>query len=252
MRLQSAEYIKEELTQLSQVYGLVAFTTLNILFATSLHFIRRRFYEFFYIIHVCGFVIAVTFMGLHKPKKFAKAMYAMGSFWIFDRVVRIARATYYNYGNSALVIPLPGLATKVVFKRSINYQPGSHAFISIPEIRSFQSHPFTISSTGAVEFVIRAQQGFTLDLYKFALKHPHQKVRAFIDGPYGAVPDFKNVNNVVLIAGGSGAAFLFPIAIDIVRNASRCRVTEVQCVWVIRDERKNTFKVYCRYSSFKC
>lgn len=86
--------------------------------------------------------------------------------------------------------------------------------------------------------MIRAQKGFTLDLHKYALKHPYKQVKAYIDGPYGAVPDFKRMNKVVLFAGGSGGAFLFPIAVDIVRNASRSAVGHLELVWVIKDERK--------------
>lgn len=101
----------------------------------------------------------------------------------------------------------------------------------------FQSHPFTIASVDNIEFVVKAQEGFTLDLHKLALHTPGVQVRAWFDGPYGAVPDFKNKDAVVLFAGGSGGAFLFPVALDIARNAGRCRVQRVEAVWAVRDER---------------
>ena len=101
----------------------------------------------------------------------------------------------------------------------------------------FQSHPFTIASVDNVEFVVKAQEGFTLNLHKLALHTPGIQVRAWFDGPYGAVPDFKNKDAVVLFAGGSGAAFLFPVALDLARNAGRCRAQRVEAVWAVRDER---------------
>ena len=145
---------------------------------------------------------------------------------------------YNSRGQTATLIPLSGLATKVVLSRPVWSQPGSHAFLSIPKLRGFQSHPFTISSSSGVEFVIKAQKGFTLDHHKHALKHPGAQLKAYIDGPYGAVPDFGRFNRVVLIAGGSGGAFTFPVATDIARNIGRFNVVKVEFVWVIRDERK--------------
>ena len=231
--------------RLEQVYGFVAYAAFSIIIVTSLHYIRRRYYEFFYMIHCAMFVVGVIFLGLHKPKKFAKAMYGVGAFWCFDRLLRWSRTLYYYLGggggsNEVTVIPLPGLATKLVFRSptAMAFTPGSHAFVGIPHIRRFQTHPFTISSASAVEFVVRAQKGFTFDLHTYALKHPYTVLKASLDGPYGAVPDFKQMNRVVLLAGGSGGAFLFPIAVDIARNARRCAVTEVEAVWVIKDRRE--------------
>lgn len=229
------------MTEEEQVYGWVAFAAFNIIYASSLQYIRRRFYETFYLIHVAMFLVSVVFLGLHKPHKFANAAIVIGCIYILERLVRTTRLIYYSYNNSVTLVPLSGLATKVIFEKPIGCVPGSHAFITIPGIRKFQSHPFTISSSDRIEFVIRAQKGFTLDLHKYALKHPYKQVKAYIDGPYGAVPDFKRMNKVVLFAGGSGGAFLFPIAVDIVRNASRSAVTHLELVWVIKDERKLYF-----------
>jgi predicted ferric reductase len=226
----------QKLRQPQQVYGFIAYSAFSFIIASSLHVIRKRFYEFFYMMHLVMFIISVIFLGFHKPHKFAKAMYGVGAFWCFDRVLRTIRGFYYSYNNSVTIIPLPGLATKLVFRRPMNFTPGSHAFVSIPAIRRFESHPFTISSATDVEFVIRAQKGFTFDLHTYAIKNPNSVLKASIDGPYGAVPDFKRMNKVVLFAGGSGGAFLFPIAIDIAKNAERCSVTHVEAIWVIKDE----------------
>jgi predicted ferric reductase len=226
----------EKMQEAEQIYGYIAYAAFSIIIASSLHFVRKRFYEFFYMVHLAMFVLAVVFLGLHKPHKFAQAMYGIGAFWCFDRLLRIIRGFYYSYNNSVTLIPLPGLATKLVFRKRINFTPGSHAFVGIPAIRRFQSHPFTISSSSDVEFVIRAQKGFTFDLHTYAIRNPNSVLKASIDGPYGAVPDFKRTNKVVLFAGGSGGAFLFPIAMDIARNSTRCSVTRVEAIWVIKDE----------------
>lgn len=233
-----------KMTEEEQIFGWIAFAAFNIIYASSLQFIRRRYYEVFYLIHVAMFIVAVVFVGLHKPYKYKYATITIGCIWCLDRLIRTTRLIYYSYNNNATLVPLSGLATKVIFEKPIGCVPGSHAFITIPGIRKMQSHPFTISSSDRIEFVIRAQKGFTLDLHKYALKHPYKQVKAYIDGPYGAVPDFKRMNKVVLFAGGSGGAFLFPIAVDIVRNAHRSAVAHLELVWVIKDERKsNSFSL---------
>lgn len=231
-----------KLAKIQQIYGWVAVSALKIIYITSLQFFRKRFYELFYIVHVTMFVVTVVFLGLHKPHKFAPVMYAVGTFWCIDRLLKITRMMIHSHNNTATLIPLAGLATKVVLSKPIWGQPGSHAFLSIPKIRNFQSHPFTISSSNGVEFVIKAQNGFTLDLHKYALKHPGVKVKAMFDGPYGAVPDFGRFNRVVLFAGGSGGTFTFPIAMDLVRNMGRFCTVAVEFIWVIRDERRCMYR----------
>lgn len=226
------------LVELPQIYGWVAFAAINIIWITGLQWFRRRFYEWFFVIHVTMFMLFIIMLGLHKPLKFKDVMIAAGTIYLFDRVIRTIKTIYYSTNTTATLIPLPGLATKVVLSREIHCQPGSHAFLAIPAIRFAQSHPFTISSASRTEFVIRAQKGFTLDLHKYALQHPNAQVKAIFDGPYGAVPDFRRFNKVVLACGGSGGAFAFPIAIDIVRNAPRTNVTHLDVVWVIKDKRE--------------
>lgn len=234
-----------KLVQIQQIYGWVALGAFKLIYATSLQFLRKRFYEFFYAIHVTMSVVAVVFLGLHKPHKFAPVIYAVGAFWCIDRLIKTTRMVVHSHNNAATLIPLSGLATKVVLSKPIWSQPGSHAFLSIPKIRNFQSHPFTISSSNGVEFVIKAQNGFTLDLHKYALKHPGVKVKALFDGPYGAVPDFGRFNRVVLFAGGSGGTFTFPIAMDLVRNMERFCTVAIDFIWVIQDERE-----YIHHSGF--
>lgn len=229
---------RAKLVDLPQVYGWIAFGAINIIWTSGLQWFRRRFYEAFYIIHIVMLLLWVITLALHKPEKFKEAMIATAAIYIVDRTIRTIRMVYYSYDNTATLIPLPGLATKVVLKRKIHFQPGSHAFLSIPTIRGFQSHPFTISSCNNVEFVIRAQKHFTLDLHKYALQNPNAQVKAIFDGPYGAVPDFRRFNKVVLASGGSGGAFAFPIAIDIIRNVGRTNVTHIEFIWVIKDSRK--------------
>jgi len=228
----------EEFQEIEIIWGFVAFAAFTIIGISSISYIRRLFYEYFYLVHIAMFIVAVAALGEHYPELYEVTLIMAGSFWVFDRLLRIGRAVYHSVGNRATVYPLPDGTTKVVLSKSASFQPGSHGFLSIPQIRGLQSHPFTISSCTNVEFIVRAQRGFTKDLYNHAVANPGASMRCAFDGPYGAVPDYRKFNRVVLCAGGSGGSFTFPIAIDIARNIARTGVVTLEFVWVIRNKSK--------------
>ncbi|KAF3919070.1 hypothetical protein ABW21_db0203726 [Orbilia brochopaga] len=198
--------------------GFVAWLFFSILFFCSFEFIRRRAYEYFYIIHIVCALGAVAALGFHEPKTYGMVLYLVGSMWIFDRLVRFFRGVHYSKGTKATIYPLPGDAIKVVLYKNATFQPASHGFLSIPSLKLFQSHPFTISSADSLEFIIRGQRGFTRKLYDRALKNPGESLPCYFDGPYGNVPDYRRMNRVILFAGGSGGSFSFSIATDIARH----------------------------------
>ena len=105
----------------------------------------------------------------------------------------------------------------------------------------FEAHPFTIASVdttgdgtrrdapttvkeGFAEtepywkelvFFINVHDGFTRKLRDVAEKGGKAKV--FVDGPYGKPPDLTSYDTSLLIAGGSGVAFILPLLLDGVR-----------------------------------
>jgi predicted ferric reductase len=121
--------------------------------------------------------------------------------------------------------------------RKINAAAGSHVFLRIPAVRWFQTHPFTLTSTSPAEFVIKAHDGFTRSLHELALKQTKTKYRAAIEGPYGNVPSVENYDDVVLIAGGSGASFTFALAMDWVKKYANVDSSKsLTFVWAIKDK----------------
>ena len=106
----------------------------------------------------------------------------------------------------------------------------------------FEAHPFTIASidtTGKetqgevasvtngesfieiepywkeLVFFINVHGGFTKKLSDAAQKG--EKVKVFVDGPYGKSPDLTDYDTSVLIAGGSGVSFTLPLFLDGIR-----------------------------------
>lgn len=192
----------------------------------------------FYIFHVVMYMLILIMVGMHRPK-FKSSTIAIVIFtaclWFTDRFLRLAKLCWYFFGNRAYVTVMPDDTMRVTLKRSLQCTPGSHAFLWIPSVSIFQTHPFTLVSNNPVEFLIRAQDGFTRELYNAARKEPGKLLWCSVDGGYGHGPDFSVFNSVVLVAGGSGASFTFSIALDLVEKASRTgRKQVIDFIWTVK------------------
>ncbi|KAM7205211.1 hypothetical protein V8F33_001042 [Rhypophila sp. PSN 637] len=123
-------------------------------------------------------------------------------------------------------------------RRAIIYgwKPTDHVFLTVPTLgrsHALQAHPFTIASaapglltaedsTGEenrpvhawLSLLIRAQDGFTGDLLRYA--ETHSRIHISLDGPYGSSQALMDMlraqDSVILVAGGSGIAVTFPLA----------------------------------------
>ncbi|KAG2346622.1 hypothetical protein BDR05DRAFT_959562 [Suillus weaverae] len=152
-----------------------------------------------------------------------------------------------------------------------HWTPGQTAYLIMPSVSRlpFEAHPFTIASFNStlfdapkerkptsekydeislaegnlgssapfwkeLVFFINVREGFTGRLKDAALKG--DKVKVFVDGPYGPSPNLGSYDTSVLIAGGSGVSYTLPVLLDIierVRNGeSGCR--RVVFIWSIR------------------
>lgn len=107
-----------------------------------------------------------------------------------------------------------------------------------------ESHPFTLVSEQPIEFVVRVHDGFTRDLYAKASKNPHDAaatslLRCSVDGAYGRTMDFMEFDRLIFIAGGSGASFTFPIALDIANKCNNLNVSKtIEFIWIVRSSGK--------------
>ncbi|KAG2346403.1 hypothetical protein BDR05DRAFT_988089 [Suillus weaverae] len=152
-----------------------------------------------------------------------------------------------------------------------HWTPGQTAYLIMPSVSRlpFEAHPFTIASFNStlfdvpkeqkltsekyaeislaegnlgssapfwkeLVFFINVREGFTARLKDAALKG--NKVKVFVDGPYGPSPNLGSYDTSVLVAGGSGVSYTLPVLLDIierVRNGeSGCR--RVVFIWSIR------------------
>ncbi|RYP43691.1 hypothetical protein DL768_009773 [Monosporascus sp. mg162] len=217
---------------------IVAYVLLAALFfsATAGLILKRLNYESFYIIHVLCFIVIVVTLGLHRPKidpdKVLIATLLMAALWVSDRLIRFSRLVYNAVNNSATVYPLPDGGTRIVFKKLLSRaRPGKHCYVWLPQIRAFETHPFTIVSDNPLELIINTHSGFTRDLHKFAVAKPGATLKASLEGPYGTIPDPMDYDKVVLVAGGTGATFTFGLVADMLRRMDETSAQRIEFIW---------------------
>ncbi|KAL0936304.1 ferric reductase transmembrane component 5 [Colletotrichum truncatum] len=202
---------------------------------------RNLRYEAFYISHILGFLLATIFAALHRPHwvwKIPIAMVFIAAIWVIDRIIRGGRLLINLINNHATIYQLPDNGVRIVIKKPLlGAVPGSHCFVWIPSIRAFQTHPFTIVSNtraGGLELVLNSYSGFTKAAYDCAHPVTGTVVRASVDGPYGAFPNPKNYDTVILIAGGTGASFTFGLATNLLQHLQSNSSTHVEFIWAVR------------------
>lgn len=158
---QNWEVIHEDIVVIA--YPLLAALVFMILAGMIL---KRFNYEAFYVIHIALFVLIVITLGLHRPnidpEKILIATLSMAALWVSDRFIRLGRLVYNSFNNTAAVYPLPNGGTRIVFKKPlVRARPGKHCYVWLPQIRAFETHPFTIVSSDPLELV----SGSILSLY---------------------------------------------------------------------------------------
>lgn len=253
--------------------GFAAWCILTFIVITSAAPIRRLSYELFVLQHLLTFVGFIAAVWYHAPYEVKAWVWISIGLLVFDRVARYAWATYANlsifhaskssqhslWANLATFTPLPGNVTRIAVENpGVRWKPGQHVFLTCHSIVPLQSHPFTIASIpddNKMEFLVRAEKGGTRRLFRYASKHHHalgsgeaapaQRPRTvFIDGPYGTIRPLRQFDSVVLLAGGMGATFTFPLLRDIIAgwkteclgsSARRLAATKrIRFVWVIK------------------
>jgi predicted ferric reductase len=229
------------LLETEQINGMIAASAMFVTLIAAVA-IRRIRYELFYVIHIVMYMLIIINVGLHRPDFANKTIIitiVAGSMWGADRLFRGSRVLWNSINNKATVYPLPHGGTRIVLGRSPSRTiPGTHCFLWVPKIRLIETHPFTIVSATptSLELVIAEYDGFTNDLHDYAVKNPGASLRASIDGPYGALPNFGKVaDKVILIAGGSGASFTFGVALDMIKKVPESSKLSIDFVWTVRE-----------------
>lgn len=233
--------------------------------------LRHAFYETFKLLHILVAVTAVVGLYYHLVAKeslyrWLCYLYSAIALWSFDRTWRLWRIIRSHVGGSrsrTVIEALPGNAVRLTttLARPWNAKPGQHAYLYIPSISLWQSHPFSVAwydgvddpknerlaSTNQdllamqqqrVSFIIRARTGMTNTLYQKALVAPGGRLETtcFAEGPYGGHHSFDSYGTVVLFAGGVGVTHPVPYIKHLVNgyNEGTVATRRILLVWTIQ------------------
>ena len=251
--------------------GIGAFVAYEMLYFTSLASFRQRWYELFLGIHVVLQVAALVLVWFHHRRSRWYVGVTLAIFLIDRLVYRISvkpttvHASLQVQKDMRTVVLRASIPTQIQHKRAksmlgagitAGWKATEHVFLTVPSLARkhiIQAHPFTIASRAPnndekeanLDLIVRAQDGFSGDLLRYAECHDTVTVR--LDGPYGsqsAVEMLQDSDNAVIVAGGSGIAVAWPlvwslidsIAVrDLEHSVSPARRKNILFVWIIRE-----------------
>lgn len=235
--------------------------------------LRHAFYETFLHLHIALIIFSLIFLWKHLegtvPQKYLLIMILL---WAAERFIRLATLVYRSFGrggSKAELELLPGDACRVTLKiaRPWVFRPGQYAFIIVPSVGLWTSHPFSIawSNNSAEEknqdsekgyqitpddilsssqektnmsLIIRRRAGFTDKLFEKAERSPSgiTTVSVLVEGPYGGHASLQSYGTVMIFAGGVGITHQVPFIRDLVAGyaSGTLAARKVVLVWVIQ------------------
>jgi NAD(P)H-flavin reductase len=230
--------------------------------------IRHAFYETFKHLHIALVILSIITIWYHlrlANTTQVRVLIGVIAIWALERFLRIIRIIYRNGGGSkALVECLPGNAVRVTvdIAHPWDFKPGQHAYLYMPSIGLWTSHPFSVAWSEETEkldrekglastrqdilglrktrisFVIRARTGFTNALFTKAEVAADGKffTKCFAEGPYGGLHSMHSYGTVMLFAGGIGISHQVPHVRDLVAGFANGTVAtrKITLIWVIQ------------------
>ncbi|KAF3103480.1 hypothetical protein TWF102_003671 [Orbilia oligospora] len=264
-----SDFLQTELEIMPMVrYGFGGFGVLGWIMFTSIAPVRWYTYELFYLNHLASVGALLWCLYMHVPKSAIYNVWLGIAFVAFDRFLRAALFLYSNIHSSSTsttkssyslhfghtaeidILDRKENLTRVVIKDvKMKWRAGQHIYLSIPSLRPFESHPFSISNTyealplpgkeykelgnatathnGSrdLHLLISSRAGFSKQLHRKCGPADNAPVvlKAFIEGPYGSPPTWNTFETVVLIATSTGVTFTLPILEEIASNPACAR-----------------------------
>ncbi|KAF3259123.1 hypothetical protein TWF217_005266 [Orbilia oligospora] len=273
-----SDFLQTELEIMPMVrYGFGGFGVLGWIMFTSIAPVRWYTYELFYLNHLASVGALLWCLYMHVPKSAIYNVWLGIAFIAFDRFLRAALFLYSNIHSSSTsttkssyslhfghtaeidILDRKENLTRVVIKDvKMKWRAGQHIYLSIPSLRPFESHPFSISNTyealpppgkeykelgnaaathnGSrdLHLLISSRAGFSKQLHRKCGPADNAPVvlKAFIEGPYGSPPAWNTFETVVLIATSTGVTFTLPILEEIASNPACVR--RIHFHWTVR------------------
>jgi hypothetical protein len=249
----------EELIQWKEIgvanlAGVISLAAGLLMWVTSLHPVRKRFFELFFYTHQL-YVVFIVFLALHVGD-FVFSI-AAGAVFLFmlDRFLRFWQSRAKVDIVSAACRPCG--TVELVFSKpaSLRYNALSFIFVQVRELSFLQWHPFSVSSSPMdgryhMSILIKVLGTWTDKLKSIITDVEEKKTRngcdqsqtsritASIEGPYGhESPYHLMYENLILVAGGIGISPFLAILSDIIHRIEQgvpCAPKNVLVLWSVK------------------
>ncbi|UZP37102.1 hypothetical protein NXS19_004918 [Fusarium pseudograminearum] len=238
--------------------GIAAWFILAWTVVSTIPFFRRIKYELFVMQHIISIVLLLVFLVLHVPDHHLFSIWCAVGVFAYDVVTRSANPIWRNlrlrvsanpsvrYTHDAQVEAVDSELT-VMTVRNVGFKwiPGQHVLIWSPTFRWETPHPFTITNipdlqtkTQDLQLTIKTKTGLTRDLNDWArrtgLRGDTGGLRVMVTGPFGAVPNWKQYENLVLVAASTGGSFTTPILEDLLSSQSPGCIRTISALYIVR------------------
>ena len=252
-------------------WGLIAFTAACLILIQAWSPFRKLAYECFHFIHVIlafAFFLGVYLHGALGafPSTYRWLIHCALLVVCGEHLLRMLKVIAVNlplgrfYGSSKRLTSATLEAVAGATRVKINIpgishvRPGQHVFISFPTLAPLQWHPFSIAwhskqayrcpdlmefddtQNNCILLVVKAKEGFTRTLYKYAKANPNHDLLCLIDGPYGVAHDLV-YDEVLVLCGGVGITHGLMTLKHHLDMMSKSKISQrVTLYWVIRTD----------------
>ncbi|WKT47269.1 Ferric reductase transmembrane component-like domain [Fusarium oxysporum f. sp. vasinfectum] len=225
---------------------------------STLPFFRRMKYELFVVQHIISVVLLLVFLVLHVPDHHLFSIWCAVGVFTYDVVTRSANPIWRNlrlrvsanpsvrYAYDASIQAVDDELTVMTIRNvGFRWKPGQHVLIWSPTFRWETPHPFTIANipdsegkSQDVQLTVKTKTGLTRDLNDWArrtgLRGDNGSMRVMVTGPFGTVPNWKQYENVVLVAASTGGSFTTPVLEDLLSTQSPGCVRKINALYIVR------------------
>lgn len=208
-------------TYLKETYfacGVAATVFAFLLCGFAIHSLRNNYYQVFLLIHVLFAIAFIVMCWYHcNILGWCEWLIAACSVWFFDRLVRVFRMVAVGAKKATITAVDDDLFIVEMEKPSAySIASGQYAYLYFGGIAFWENHPFTIvCKNNKLTAFIRVKKGITKSLLKKAIENGGSvTTTVMIEGPYSVPGDggIKKMDDVLLIAGGSGAPAILDTA----------------------------------------
>ncbi|KAJ6803935.1 ferric reduction oxidase 7, chloroplastic-like isoform X1 [Iris pallida] len=225
--------------------GVISLAAGLLMWVTSLHYVRKNYFELFFYTHQL-YVIFAVFLAMHVGD-FIFSMAAGAIFlFILDRFLRFCQSRTSVDVISASCRPCGTVELILSKPANLRYNALSFIFLQVRELSWLQWHPFSVSSSpldgrNHMSVLIKVLGEWTEKLRDIVLgdlnQKPHQ-ITACVEGPYGhESPYHLMYENLILVAGGIGISPFLAILSDVLHRVNErkpCLPKNILVIWAVK------------------